>query len=67
MKSVTKKEELRILRKFTDAIHGENSKVCHVVMQRIIAINHYDCLNDLRESYKKLFLDNDLKIIIKTP
>ncbi len=65
MKTITKKEELRILRKFTDAIYGENSDICHIIMARIIGINHYDSLSGLRKKYKEIFFENDLKIIVK--
>jgi hypothetical protein len=57
VKRITKKEELRILNKFINSIHGENKFICHQVMLNIIAID-YDGLDDLRKKYKNIYMEN---------
>lgn len=49
---LTKTEELRILRKFICAIHGESWNNTSKIMKRILEIGCCDGLQDLINKYK---------------
>ena len=50
---MTKKEEIRILQKFINCLHGENWPNSEYVMKKILKIKKFDGLNDLKKKYKK--------------
>ena len=54
----TKKEELRVLEKFMHALHGESCIVTFKVMRRILDIENFDGLYELKKKYKKRMKDD---------
>lgn len=53
----TKKEELRVLGKFLDALHGEDCRLTYKVAYRILSLAPYDDLDDLKKRYKSTMKD----------
>jgi hypothetical protein len=49
----TKKEELRVLDKFIDTLHGESSIVTSKVMRNLLEIGYLRGLVELRKKYKE--------------
>lgn len=52
---LTKKQEIRILDKILQTIHGENWLVCKKVMEKILVVDRvetFDGLQDLKRKYK---------------
>lgn len=56
---LTKKEELRLLRKLLTFLHGENRHWTIYVMEKVVFIKDFDCLDDLVNKYKQIGKPNE--------